>query len=173
MHSLESYLTTRLPWITLLVSASLILGAHGFESIGGLEPCPLCIEQRGWHWLMIWISVLGLLNAGPLNQRFPTLAIFGLLSLTAFASTVRSGFHAGVEYKWWAGPASCAGGGASLSMQDMLGALGQATDAPACDDIPWSLFGISMAGYNFLISFVLLGLCTYATLRLRKTSNHD
>ena len=136
-------------WIAW-VSATLLGGAYAFQYIGGLAPCPLCLEQRYPHMAVI---VIGLVAAFALRDkplwRAGALALMGV----ALATTAGIGaFHVGVEQGWWQGPTTCSGAGiGGTSVDAVLEAL-KAAPIVRCDDVPWALFGISMAGYNFLIS---------------------
>src|SRR5262249_36015623 len=137
----------------VLASAALILGAFAFQYIGGLAPCILCWWQRYAHGMTVVIAALALVA----SRRNPKLGwlLVGLAALSLFAGAGIAGFHVGVEQHWWQGTPECGsttGGAASV---DELRArlMGQAI--VRCDEIAWSLFGISMAGYNFLISLAL------------------
>ena len=146
------------PALVLATSASLMLGALAFQYIGGLFPCPLCIFQRYPHVITIVLGVLALghLLAGR-NRAVPWL--LGLAGLSLLAGAGIAVFHVGVEQHWWQGLSSCAGPGAGASLADTLN---QARAGPAarCDEVAWSLLGISMAGYNALIS-VAVGLFAF------------
>jgi disulfide bond formation protein DsbB len=75
-------------------------------------------------------------------------------------------FHVGVEQHWWAGPAACSGGvGGAKSVEDLISALSRPINIPSCDQVAWSLFGVSMAGYNVLASLVLAGFSGLAAWR--------
>lgn len=136
--------------LATLGSAALLLGAFGFQHLGGMAPCKLCLWQRWPHGAAI---IIGLIILGG-GARM--LAWFG-----AVATAITGGigvYHAGVEWKWWPGPSSCTGGGmdlGALSGSDLL-----SMDAPSglvmCDEIVWQMLGLSMAGWNALISAVLL-----------------
>ena len=131
--------------LATLGSAALLLGAYGFQLLG-YAPCKMCLWQRWPHAAAILIGLIAL-SGGP-----RLLAWAGAL---AAATTAGIGaFHAGVEWKWWEGPSSCSGAGpglGGLSGSDLL-----STDAPAtlvmCDDIVWQFLGLSMAGWNAVIS---------------------
>lgn len=163
--ALVEVLGTRLfPAAALLaLSNFIIVGAWTFQLIGGLAPCPLCLEQRvPWYLLILAGSALtyGAINGWPRN------AMLGLY-LAALVLTIWAAYgglyHAGVEYKWWPGPATCTTGGALVDPTLDLEQLGK-TRVPLCDVVPWSLFGISLAGFNFLFSLLGIGL-TLAGLR--------
>jgi disulfide bond formation protein DsbB len=74
------------------------------------------------------------------------------------AGALIAGFHVGVELKWWPGLAECAAGGTYQASGDILGALSKSMDVPACDKVAWSMFGISMAGWNMLVSLGLVAM---------------
>ncbi len=136
--------------IATLGSAAVLLGAYGFQHIGGLLPCKMCLWQRWPHAAAILIGVILLLGGPRLLAWLGALAA-GITSFIGF-------YHAGVEWRWWPGPDSCTGGG--LDMGAMSGSDLLSMDAPTglvlCDEIVWSLMGLSMAGWNGVISFGLV-----------------
>lgn len=142
-------------------SAALLIAALTFQQLG-YAPCELCILQR---WPHLAAAIAGLLIAVLGWSRW--LALFGLLAvLTACGIAI---FHAGVELRMWQGPQQCSGGVAglaSMSTQDLMTAL-QNAPVVRCDQVAWSLFGISMAGWNAICSAVLAGIWG-ACLRGRK-----
>jgi disulfide bond formation protein DsbB len=96
---------------------------------------------------------------GAGNVKAPRAAIIALY-VAAFGvaawSIYMGGYHAGVEYKWWLGPQTCSGDGLSTN-GPLLGDL-SASEIVRCDEIPWAMFGISLAGFNFLFSLVAAAL---------------
>lgn len=140
----------------ILIPLTLLLGALGFQVLGGLAPCELCVYQRWPHAIAAGLALLGVL-ALPRNQGLAK----GSLVLSALALGTSGGiavFHSGVERKWWPGPGCAASVDPSLSPEDYLKQITEAA-VVNCSDIPWSLFGLSMANYNALISIgVSLGL---------------
>lgn len=136
-------------WIAIAASAAILLGAYGFEYIGGLRPCTLCYYQRLPFAFAIILGFSALLR--PVLIR-PGLAA---LTLTFAVSAGLGAYHAGVERKWWPGPQGCTSGGSNAQTVDALLAELLATPVVMCDEIPWSLFGLSLAGYNMLISAAL------------------
>ena len=141
------------------VSLALITGALIFEYGWGFKPCDLCMWERWPHYLAILVG-LGAGTAvwrGHLSSRLgPFLALLAL-GLVA-ASGLISVYHAGVEWHWWAGPAGCTGNAFHYSG----GALDLNSGGPLCDVAAWRLFGISLAGYNALISLAAAGLGGWA-----------
>lgn len=139
--------------IVLLASAAILLTAFAFQYLGGLAPCVLCIWQRWPYGLTIALAALAL--ALP-----PGRATSGLLAVCGLAFLVGAGiaaFHVGVEQHWWQGTASCGSTFAPATSIDALRAQLLAQPVVRCDEVAWSLFGLSMAGYNFLMSVALAG----------------
>jgi len=136
--------------VATLGSAALLLGAFGFQYIGHMPPCKMCIWQRWPHGIVIAIGVLAWLT----NSRMLA-ALAGLIVL--FGAGIAF-YHAGVEQHWWQGPTTCTSQGISGLSRDEL--MQQILTAPLvrCDEIPWSLFGLSMAAWNGLLSLVLVAL---------------
>jgi disulfide bond formation protein DsbB len=138
-------------------SAALMLGALAFQYIGEMPPCKMCYWQRYGH-----ITAIGL---GVLAFFLPVNALILLALLAVLSSAVIGGFHAGVEQGWWEGPTTCTSGPiGGLSTDDLLN---QIMSAPLvrCDEIPWVMFGISMAGWNMIVS---LGIVAIWSLALRQ-----
>ena len=131
--------------ICALVSAALLVGAFLFEHVGGMAPCSLCIWQRWAHLSVIAAAASGLLVIPPRAALLLTLAA----ALTSFGL---AGYHAGVEWQLWEGPAGCTASlAAGASAADLVDQL-LATPVVRCDDVPWSLFGLSMASWNGILS---------------------
>ena len=151
------------PWILLSTSLATLAAALGFQHLGDLDPCILCIYQR-WPY----VAVAGLAALALALPR-PGWARPALLGLCAVALLVGSGlalFHVGVEQHWWAGTAACEGQISITqgSIEDLRAQL-LGTPVTRCDQVAWSLFGLSMAGYNLLISLGLAALSVLAAAR--------
>lgn len=131
-------------------SLALLLGAWGFQYIGGMSPCKMCLWQRWPHMAAVPIGILAL--AAPM-------AILPIAGAIAAATSGAIGvFHTGVERGWWEGPSSCTSGAIeNLSPEDLLN---QIMTAPLvrCDEIAWEMFGLSMASWNAVASFTLAAL---------------
>ncbi|TXL69472.1 disulfide bond formation protein B [Vineibacter terrae] len=139
--------------VALCGSAAILLGAIGFQYIGGYPPCSLCYWQRYGHVAVMVLAWLALLPTG----RAVRLAFLALTGVALFVTAGIAVYHAGVEWKWWAGPAGCSGvSGLSMSVEELKRVL-MGTKMVRCDEIPWSLFGLSMAGWNVVLSAALGG----------------
>ncbi|WP_417451620.1 disulfide bond formation protein B [Kordiimonas sp.] len=142
-----------------LVAASLLAAAFAFQ-YAGYPPCELCWWQRYPYMAAVALAVVA-----KLVRALPTWLVLMLLALLFATDAGIAAFHIGVEQKWWDGLASCS---AYVDMSgDMDAALDAIMNAPVvqCDEIAWSLFGISMAGYNFLIA---LGMTLFLVDQSRK-----
>ncbi|UTW55130.1 disulfide bond formation protein B [Kordiimonas sp. SCSIO 12610] len=151
------------PMLFAAGAAGLTLGAaFGFQ-LYGYPPCDLCWTQRYPYMAIIIIGILG-----HVLKLKPTLILSFLTLLFAVDAGV-AGYHAGVEYKWWPGPDTCTGVGALASgnVEDALSAI-MSAPLVRCDEVPWSLAGISMAGYNFLIATTMTILTGFATQKSLK-----
>ncbi len=139
------------PVLAGIGSASLLAGAFAFQYLGGLAPCQLCLWQRWPHAAAV--VILGLL----LVTRWRWLAFAG-----ALAALVAAGlgiFHAGVEQGWWEFISSCTQGSiAGISATDLLDPSADLAAPIRCDQIAWSLAGVSMAGWNAILSTGLAAL---------------
>lgn len=143
------------PFLTLLGSGALLAGAHAFQRFGGLQPCPLCLDQRNWHWAVVGVSLLALiaLRFRPGWARWAA-ALIGLVLLGAAGMAA---YHVAVEQHWVV--AQC---DARVDPNDIRPMeFGETFQAVRCDEIAWSLGGISMAGYNAIIS-LLLAMASFA-----------
>lgn len=128
--------------LAVAIPAALLGGAYVAQYGFGLYPCEMCWWQRYPHFAALG---LGLLAFGAAPARlWVTLA-----GLAIIASGLIGGFHAGVEYHWWEGITACSKPAVAVDMLDF------STDKLVrCDAAPWTLFGISLAGFNFLISTI-------------------
>ncbi len=137
----------------LLLAGSVIalggafIGQYGFD----LHPCVLCIYQRWPHGVVIALCLLALFVSSP-GVRTGLLAFAGLV--VAVGAGIAA-FHVGVEQGWWEGTSSCTAAiGGAKSLKELEAQI-MAAPLVRCDEVAWSLFGISMAGYNFLLSAVM------------------
>ena len=139
-------------------SAALLAGAFAFQYIGGLAPCVLCLWQRWPHGAAVIIGVIALI----LGWRI--LAGFG--AIAAATSAGIAAFHVGVEQKWWEGLTSCTAGSIEgISTADLLNPDVIVAAPVRCDAIAWALMGVSMAGWNMILSGILIGVWLLAARR--------
>lgn len=132
-----------------LGSLGMLLGAWGFQYLGDLSPCPMCIWQRWPHAVAALLGLVAFVG-GPM-------ILWGVCGAITMAVSAALGlYHSGVERDWWQGPSTCTSGDISNLTPDQL--MAQIMSAPLvrCDEIVWDMFGLTMPNWNALIS---LGFC--------------
>ncbi len=151
------------------VGAATILGAWIFQYGFGFKPCPLCLEQRYAYYFAIPLAVMVLLGDQVGASRKVLLAALLAIALGMAWNAGLGVYHAGVEWKWWAGPQECSGALEDLgSAGGLLNKL-QSISVVRCDDAAWRFLGLSLAGYNALISLALAAVAVWAaTLEWRR-----
>jgi disulfide bond formation protein DsbB len=151
--------------ISFVLGLATIAGAWGSQLFGGLVPCELCLEQRmPYYWGLPLLALLLILwNRLPRAVWYVGLV---LVLLTFVWSTYLAGYHAGVEYGFWPGPTACTGTGVDVSFSDLTN-INAARVVP-CDKIQFSLFGVTLAGANTLISAAIVAMLGAALLKGRK-----
>jgi disulfide bond formation protein DsbB len=154
----------RFPVFVLFASAAVLGSALLSQYWGGLAPCELCLLQR-WPWAAaIVISLIAIIAGNRAVLPWVALllaAVFAVGSALAF-------YHVGVEKHWFAGPNACTGAATAADTVEALKAriLGQMP--VRCDEPAWSLWGISLAGWNLLASLVMGSLSFVVFWRLRR-----
>jgi disulfide bond formation protein DsbB len=150
------------------LGAATILGAYFFQYVLGYLPCPLCFEQRIPYYIAVPLALVVALAA---TWSAPRPAVIGGLALLALIMAVSTGlgvYHAGVEWKWWPGPADCSGPLSGMgSAGDLLQRM-QSQTVVRCDDAAWRFLGISLAGYNALISLALVVVTAWGVIKERQ-----
>jgi disulfide bond formation protein DsbB len=135
--------------------AATILGAYFFQYVIGLKPCPLCLEQRYAYYFAIPLAALVLLGLSVGSSRKVLIAALAVIAAIMVWNAGLGAYHAGVEWKFWPGPRDCTGELTSFGNAGSLLQQIQRTSIVRCDEIPWSFLGLSLAGYNALISLAL------------------
>ena len=151
-------------WLALAIlalAAATILGALGFEHIGGYQPCALCLMQRTPYYLGVPVAAITLLAVWFGAPRMLTVILFGMFAALMLYGGGLGVYHSGVEWGIFEGPASCAPSVGVGSAADMLSQL-ESEQAPSCTDAPWRMLGLSFAGWNVLVSALLLALSVAA-----------
>lgn len=171
---LDRITSNAIPCILIAASAAAIGGALFFQHVLGYVPCSLCYLGRQPHYFAIGAALIAGILSREANIGIGVLFFLGLCVAAYLAGAGISAYHAGVEYHWWEGPETCAGGNlVSNSLQDLQSALEGGAKPPRCDEAAWSLFGVSLAGFNFLISLVLAGLAALPLWRYFRESRGE
>ena len=137
--------------LVLIGSIAVIGGALLFQFVGGLAPCELCLLERWPYYIGIPVTVLALL-AG--ERRLLSTGLGTIVLLIFIASAGLGFYHVGVEQHWFQGPTACTSSTGAKTLDELRAQL-MAQQPVMCDQPQWSLFGVSLAGWNFLASAVL------------------
>jgi disulfide bond formation protein DsbB len=150
-----------------LAALALIAGALGFQYLGRLPPCEMCMWQRYPHVAAGVVGVGGYLAWRGKLLPDSAATVLALLTATLIAVSGAIGvYHAGVEWHWWLGPSACTG----QAFQNRGGPLDLNAPVVMCDHAAWRLFGLSLAGYNALLSFALAATGVYFVATTKRTS---
>jgi len=152
--------------LALLIPAGLLAGAFGSEYWGGLHPCEMCWWQRWAHMAGLAFAIVALLGARmpDRGRSFVWLAALGIAASGAIGA-----YHAGVELKIFEGFSQCTAGGAGQSVEELLNSV-MAAPLVRCDEVQWSLLGISMAGWNAILSLAGALVILWLSLKRPRTA---
>jgi len=146
-----------------IATLALSLGVIGFvlfsQYVQGYQPCELCLRERLPWYFAIAMGLIGLL--------FPSRWILVSIGLAFLVSAGLGLHHAGVEQHWWPGPTACTSGSTGAKTIDELREMMHREKIVQCDAVSWTLFGLSMAAYNFLTSLAAGTFIILVTLRGR------
>jgi disulfide bond formation protein DsbB len=151
-----------------VLSTATIAGALFFQYVIKLPPCPLCLEQRIPYHVVIPLSLL--MTIAALVHAPRKLLAVGFVAIIAavLCGAVLGVYHAGVEWHFWAGPTDCSGPISDLNAGGALLNQLQSIRVVRCDEAAWRFLGISLAGYNVLISLLLAAIALYGILARRQ-----
>jgi len=138
-----------------VIGLATIAGAWFFQLVLDIRPCPLCLEQRYAYYLAIPLAVLVAFAAKQGASRPLLIGGFVILALALLANAVLGGYHAGVEWGFWPGPTECTGSAIDLGSAGSLLEQLDKVKVIRCDEVQWRFLGISLAGYNVLISLLM------------------
>lgn len=148
-------------------SAAALAGAYFSQYVLGLAPCPLCLYQRIPHAILIALGLMAVFLARK-GQVKPAAFVIFLSSLIALGGAAIAAYHVGVEHHWWVSfLEACT---ADLSPDNLLKTI-EKTAAVRCDVVPLSVFGISMAGYNALLSAAMFAYALIASILITRRAN--
>jgi disulfide bond formation protein DsbB len=151
--------------VVLAIASATIAGAWFFQLVLQILPCPMCLEQRYAYYAIIPLSALVALGAARGAPKPLLIAGLVVIALIAAGNSVFGVYHAGVEWKFWQGPTDCTGplvdfgkAGGLLDQLDKVKVI-------RCDEVQWRFLGISLAGYNALISALMAAIAGWGAVR--------
>ena len=148
-------------WLALVTPAALLAGALGSQYLGGLHPCEMCHWQRWPHYGAV---VFALLSFALRRQPDRGRSFVWLAGLAIALSGVVGVYHAGVEAGLFEGITQCSAIGGGGSSAEILADI-MATPLIRCDQVQWAFLGISMAGWNAIVSLTVATLILWLSLR--------
>jgi disulfide bond formation protein DsbB len=152
-------------FIALLLPVALLGGALGSQYIGGLHPCEICLWQRWPHAVAIVLALLAF-TAPAQSTRSRMLTLLAALAIAV--SGAIGVYHAGVEAKIFEGFTQCTATGKGLSQAELLKEISHAP-LVRCDEVQFRFLGISMAGWNAILSLGGAALIVILTLRSKRS----
>jgi disulfide bond formation protein DsbB len=147
------------------VAIATLAGAWFFQLVLDIRPCPLCLEQRYVYYLAIPLGGLTALAAGKDAPRAMLLGGLAILALAALGNAVLGTYHAGVEWGFWQGPTDCSGPIGNLGSAGSLLQRLDTVKVIRCDEVQWRFLGLSLAGYNVLISVAMAAIAAWGIVR--------
>jgi disulfide bond formation protein DsbB len=144
--------------LTAGIAAATLAGAWYMQLVWGLQPCELCLKQRYAYYAIV---VLGLLVAFAAGRGAPRpLLLIGLvlIALAALGNAGLGVYHSGVEWGFWQGPTECTGPVGNLGSAGNLLERLDSVKVVRCDEVQFRFLGLSLAGYNVLISLLMVAI---------------
>jgi disulfide bond formation protein DsbB len=144
-----------------IIAATTLAGAWFFQLVLDIRPCPLCLEQRYAYYLAVPLAALVALAAARDAPRTVLIAGLAILGLAALGNAWLGAYHAGVEWHFWQGPTDCTGPVGNLGSASNLLERLDTVKVIRCDEVQWRFLGLSLAGYNVLISLLMAAIAAW------------
>jgi len=150
------------------IAAATLAGAWFFQLVLDIRPCPLCLEQRYAYYLAIPLGALVALAAARDAPRAVLIAGLVILAVAALGNSWLGAYHAGVEWGFWKGPTECTGPVGNLGSAGTLLERLDTVKVIRCDEVQWRFLGLSLAGYNVLISLAMAAIAAWGMVKLQR-----
>ena len=151
-----------------VIAAATLAGAWFFQLVLDIRPCPLCLEQRYAYYLALPLGLVVAFAASRGAPRQVVLAGLAILALAALANAGLGAYHAGVEWKFWQGPTDCSGPVVDLGSAGTLLQRLDSVKVIRCDEVQWRFLGLSLAGYNVLISLLMASIAVWGMVSAKR-----
>jgi disulfide bond formation protein DsbB len=157
--------------LVALIGLATIGGFFFFQYVLGYPPCPLCLEQRNAYYVAVPLAALLWLGGSYGASNKVLVAGFAVIAAVMLWNSGLAAYHAGVEWKFWPGPQDCSGPINNFgSAKNLLKTLNNIS-VVRCDQAAWRFLGLSLAGYDVLVSLALAGIAAWgARVSLAKRS---
>jgi len=150
------------------IAAATLMGAWFFQLVLDIRPCPLCLEQRYAYYLAVPLGALVAIAAVKGAPRALIYAGLAALALAALANAGLGAYHAGIEWGFWPGPTECTGPVLDLGKAGSLFDNLDKVKVIRCDEVQWRFLGVSLAGYNVLISLLMAAIAAWGIAVMKR-----
>jgi disulfide bond formation protein DsbB len=150
------------------VAAATLAGAWFFQLVLDIRPCPLCLEQRYTYYLVVPLGGLIALAAARAAPRAVLVAGLAIIALATLGNAGLATYHSGVEWGLWKGPTECTGPVGNLGSAGNLLQRLDSVKVVRCDEVQWRFLGLSLAGYNVLISLSMAAIAAWGVVKSAK-----
>jgi disulfide bond formation protein DsbB len=138
-----------------------IAGFLYFQFVLGYPPCPLCLEQRIAYYVAVPLAALILLGLSVGSSRKVLILAMAAIAVAMLYNAGLGVYHSGVEWHWWPGPQDCSGATPNFSAGGSLLEQINKTRVVRCDEAAWRFLGLSLAGYNVLVSLAIAAIAAW------------
>ena len=147
------------------IAAATLAGAWFFQLVLDIRPCPLCLEQRYAYYLVVPLGALTALAAAKNASRAVLVIGLAIVAAATLGNAGLATYHAGVEWHLWQGPTDCTGEIGNLGSAGNLLERLDTVKVIRCDEVQWKFLGLSLAGYNVLISLLMAAIAAWGIVR--------
>ncbi len=148
-----------------VIAAATLAGAWFMQLVLGIQPCELCLAQRYAYYLVVPLGALLAVSAARDAPRGALAAGLAVIALATLGNAGLGAYHAGVEWGFWQGPTACTGPVGNLGSAGNLLQRLDTVKVVRCDEVQWKFLGLSLAGYNVLISLLMAAIAAWGTVR--------
>ena len=151
-----------------VIAAATLAGAWFIQLVLGIQPCELCLAQRYAYYLVVPLAALIAIAAAKDAPRGALVAGLAVVALATLGNSGLAAYHSGVEWGFWPGPTACTGPVGNLgNAGDLLSRL-DTVKVVRCDEVQWKFLGLSLAGYDVLISLLMAAIAARGVVRSAK-----
>ena len=159
--------------VIAIVGLLTMAGFFYFQYVLGYPPCPLCLEQRYAFYMSVPLAAMILLRLSiGFSRKVITLALLAI-AVAMLWNAGLGAYHSGVEWHWWQGPTDCSGAIPNFSAGGSLLDQINKTRVIRCDEAAWRFLGLSLAGYNVLVSLFLACVAAWGAAAAWRTPDRD
>ena len=147
------------------IAAATLAGAWFMQLALGIQPCELCLAQRYTYYLVVPLGALIAIAAAKDAPRGAVVAGLAVIALATLGNAGLAAYHSGVEWGFWQGPTACTGPVGNLGSAGNLLERLDTVKVVRCDEVQWKFLGLSLAGYDVLISLLMAAIAAWGVVR--------